>query len=175
MEINLEQAFDEPVDLSHQLDVPLARLDRPELVALGPVAFQGRLQKSEVGFVLSGRIDFDGAVACARCLADVPFARHGPVTWVFVPAHKSVEAEEAGETELAEGDLDVVVYDDLTVNFDPLVDEQIQLELPMKALCKDTCRGLCPTCGANLNEAPCSCPPVQDDRWGALKSLLPPT
>lgn len=171
MEINLEQAFDEPVDLSHQLDVPLARLDRPELVALGPISFQGRLQKAEVGFVLTGRIDFDGAVACARCLTDVPFARHGPVTWVFVPAHKKVEAE---ETELAAGDLDVVVYDDLKVDFDPLVDEQIQLELPMKALCKDTCRGLCPTCGANLNEGPCTCaPPAEDERWKALKGLLP--
>jgi uncharacterized protein len=78
-----------------------------------------------------------------------------------------------GETELQATDLDVVFYDDFTVPFDPLIDEQVQLEIPMRALCRDDCRGLCPECGADRNVAPCTCAPPADDRWTALKALRP--
>ena len=169
MELNLEQAFEEPIDLSHVFDVPAARLERPELLSLQPVKFEGHLEKADTGFHLSGTLEFSGAVACARCLKEVPFARRAEVSWVFAPAHEKPKAE---ELELEAKDLDVVWYDDLVVPMDPLVDEQLQLELPMKALCGDKCLGLCPQCGADRNVAPCSCSEPQDDRWTPLRSLI---
>ena len=39
-------------------------------------------------------------------------------------------------------------------------------------LCRDDCRGLCPRCGANLNDGPCSCEPEADPRFAALQRLL---
>jgi len=52
--------------------------------------------------------------------------------------------------------------------------EQFQLALPMKPLCAESCRGLCPECGANLNRANCGCDPkwVVDPRLAPLKALL---
>ncbi len=88
MDLNLEAAFDEPVDLSHEFEIPSGRLERPELLSLSPVSFTGRLEHAEPGFLLSGRLAFSGVVACARCLAPVPFERREDVSWTFRPAHE---------------------------------------------------------------------------------------
>ena len=50
--------------------------------------------------------------------------------------------------------------------------EQVLLALPLKAICRDDCRGLCPHCGRNLNHEQCTCAePIEDPRWSALKDL----
>jgi uncharacterized protein len=47
------------------------------------------------------------------------------------------------------------------------------LAIPMKPLCREGCAGLCPTCGRNLNQGPCDCPPqVLDPRLSGLRKLL---
>jgi uncharacterized protein len=197
MDLNLEAAFDEPTDLSHEFEIPSGRLERPELLSLSPVSFTGRLERAELGFVLSGRVAFSGVVACARCLAPVPFVRNEEASWTFMPAYeKPVEkpkapkaadgkaaraakpprdAEKNGDDdgdELQTADLDVVYYDDLVVPFDHFIEEELQLDLPMKALCRDDCKGLCPQCGADRNAVPCACAPPPDERWKSLKTLL---
>ena len=181
MDLNLEAAFDEPIDLSHQFDFPAGALARPELVSLSHVSFTGRLERLEPGFVLNGHVVFDGVTACARCLAHVPFRRSSEAYWHFAPAHAKPREERPPATddpedglELLATDLDVVYYDDLVVPFDALVEEQVQLELPLKALCRDDCRGLCPMCGADRNLDPCACKPPGDERWKTLRTLLDP-
>jgi uncharacterized protein len=202
MDLNLETAFDEPVDLSHEFEIPSGRLDRPELLSLSPVSFNGRLERADPGFLLEGRLAFSGVVACARCLAPVPFVQKEEVSWTFMPAHekplervkadkpgaeKPKAAKPAGKAakagkgagnddedgdELTAEDLDVVYYDDFVVPFDPLIEEQLQLELPLKELCRVDCRGLCPQCGSDRNAAPCDCTPPPDERWKTLKTIL---
>lgn len=169
MELNLEEALEAPVALCHRLEVPMGRLERPELLSLEPVGFTGTLQKADPGFVLTGELEVAGQIACSRCLAPVPFSRLGEVSWLFAPAHRRPTGE---ETELTARDLDVVWYEDFVVPFDPLVEEQVQLELPMKPLCRPDCLGLCPTCGADRNAGPCDCREEGDARLAKLKSLL---
>jgi uncharacterized protein len=54
----------------------------------------------------------------------------------------------------------------------PALREHLMLAVPEFAICSDTCKGLCPTCGANLNETTCSCEPqTVDNRWAALLQL----
>ena len=127
----------------------------------------------------------------------MPFARKEEASWTFMPAHvkpvekpraarpadgKPAKAAKAGKgaeknedddgDELSAEDLDVLYYEDFVVPFDPLVEEQLQLELPMKALCRDDCKGLCPQCGSDRNAAPCDCAPPSDERWKSLKTIL---
>ena len=182
MELDLEQAFEKPVDLSHQFEVPGSRLEREELLSLGPVSFSGRLERADTGFLLEGRLSFTGTAACARCLAPVPFSRDGTVSWAFAPIHEKPREKSAkaggrakdvpAEVELAAEDLDVVYYDELAVPFDPLIEEQVQLELPMRVLCREDCKGLCPTCGVDHNTTTCSCSGPVDDRWKDLARLV---
>lgn len=169
MELNLEEALEAPVAVSHRLEVPTGRLERPELLSLEPVAFTGILQKGDPGLVLTGELSVAGLIACARCLAPVPFSHSSEVSWLFAPSHRRPTDE---ETELTTSDLDIVWYDGLVVPFDPLVEEQLLLELPMKPLCRPDCLGLCPRCGADRNSGPCGCREEADNRLAKLKSLL---
>lgn len=169
MELNLEEALEAPVAVSYRLEVPMGRLERPELLVLAPVAFSGTLQKADPGFVLTGEFSVTGEIACSRCLAPVAFSGTTEVSWLFAPTHRRPTEE---ETELTTSDLDVVWYDEFVVPFDPLVEEQLLLELPMKPLCRPDCRGLCPHCGADRNSVPCDCREEGDERLSKLKSLL---
>lgn len=70
-------------------------------------------------------------------------------------------------------DFNVVVPVNGIIDLDQVVTENLFLSVPMKKLCKDDCKGLCPTCGANLNKVTCSCTKEEiDPRLEALKDLL---
>lgn len=68
---------------------------------------------------------------------------------------------------------DYIETPDHTIDVDELVVTDILLELPSKHLCSDSCKGLCPKCGANLNEKDCGCNTCSTDpRLEVLKQLL---
>ena len=67
---------------------------------------------------------------------------------------------------------DYIVVPDLQLDLAQLAREDIILALPSKLLCKEDCKGLCPQCGANLNDAPCQCKKEIDPRLEALLSLF---
>lgn len=72
-----------------------------------------------------------------------------------------------------EGDDDYIEAPDYMLDTDALLRDDILLELPSKFLCKDSCKGLCPKCGKNLNEGKCNCPEREPDpRLAALSRLL---
>ena len=58
-----------------------------------------------------------------------------------------------------------------TVDVTPDLREDILLALPAYPVCREDCRGLCPTCGRNLNDGSCSCQPPGSLRWGSLDGL----
>jgi uncharacterized protein len=69
-------------------------------------------------------------------------------------------------------ELDEEPFDGHTLDLAPTLREQILLALPMDALCGEACKGLCPHCGQNLNEATCDCrADVADPRWAKLREL----
>jgi uncharacterized protein len=73
---------------------------------------------------------------------------------------------------LSKADLDVDFYTREEVNLEAIVREQVLLTLPLKPLCRETCQGLCPRCGADLNRETCNC--RRDEAaspWTALKKL----
>ena len=65
-----------------------------------------------------------------------------------------------------------IVVEDRRLDVDALVNEDVYLSLPYRMLCQPDCKGLCPVCGADLNEGPCSCEKPADPRWDALKDLF---
>ena len=67
---------------------------------------------------------------------------------------------------------DMIVIENAEVDVDAVVRDAIILESDMQFLCSDDCKGLCPRCGKNLNEGPCSCEKETDPRLEALRVLL---
>jgi uncharacterized protein len=69
-------------------------------------------------------------------------------------------------------DADEEWFDGKRIDLDPILREQVLLALPMSLLCAESCRGLCPVCGENLNLKDCRCErKVADPRWMALKDI----
>ena len=63
-------------------------------------------------------------------------------------------------------------FDGRTLNTDSVVCQELLVNLPLRCLCSPDCKGLCPSCGQNLNEKSCSCEQTATDpRWDALKSI----
>ena len=89
---------------------------------------------------------------CCRCLKEFTLLADSEFTYTFLPAEKMPRTE---EVELNGEDLGFGYYTDDTIDVDPLILEQIVLQVPLKPLCKESCRGLCPRCGIDLNTGTC--------------------
>ncbi len=117
---------------------------------------------------IEGSLDAIVRVGCSRCAAPVRISVHREFKAVFVTAD-SGEADRA--VELDERDLDLDYYRGGVIDGLRLLAEQILLDIPMKILCADDCKGLCPSCGANFNQTECDCEAPTDPRWESLKDL----
>jgi uncharacterized protein len=154
-----------------------AHVYAPESVALPgdayevstPVELTFDLYKDKDQFRLVGTVQTVLSLSCSRCVEPFPW----PVNAVFDLRYqpRALNAGE-GEREIEEDDLSTAFYDNDTIDLGQLMREQFYLSLPMKPLCSEDCRGLCPTCGTNRNVAPCGCASEwEDPRFAALKKL----
>ena len=121
-------------------------------------------------FRLVGNLETELELACSRCLEPYRFPLSAPFDLRYLPASSAVFAE--GEHELDEDDLEISYYRDDQIDLNDLLREQFYLALPMKPLCREDCRGLCPECGIDRNEESCDWTLREPDpRWQALRDL----
>ena len=109
--------------------------------------------------VVQGTIQTSGMYTCSRCLSPVSVDRNETLSEVY-----------GTEAELPE---DVLPYNGEYIDLTETIRETLILSEPMRVLCRPDCKGLCPQCGANLNDGPCSCPTDKiDPRLEVLAQLL---
>ncbi|HEY7058100.1 MAG TPA: DUF177 domain-containing protein [Vicinamibacterales bacterium] len=119
-----------------------------------------------------GQVSTRLAMECSRCLEPFEIPVDSAFELRYVP--RAQNAGE-GEREIAEDDLTTAYYAEHSLDLEALMREQFQLALPMKPLCTEACKGLCPQCGGNLNTTTCDCASRwEDPRLAALKGLLDP-
>jgi uncharacterized protein len=140
------------------------------------VRVTGRLSPVEEGtFCMLGNMDASVETGCVRCLEPFVLEVHEKLDLLYLPQSKNVgpESAEDEERELSDEDLAVAYYRDDKIDLSLMIWEQVNLALPMKPLCKQDCRGLCPQCGTNQNLSACDCVrEVVDPRLAILKTLL---
>lgn len=122
-----------------------------------PVHIDAHLESLNDGVVVNATLSFNWVGQCRRCLS--------PVTGVLQPAVREIFVRDPveGETRALEGD---------QIDLNPVVRDAVLLELPLAPLCRPDCAGLCPQCGGNRNNDPCSCSNVAvDPRWAGLDQL----
>ena len=116
----------------------------------GDVKIFGEVEDAEGCFVVRGRMECKKSFTCDRCLTRAA-------------TNQAHEFEEEFDKSLA---IDEVL--DVT----ELLRDVLLAGQPMKNLCKADCKGLCPSCGANLNDGECGCDKfIVDPRLAALKGL----
>lgn len=134
-----------------------------------PPTLEGRAIRAGQDIRLRGEIKAAISAPCDRCLNEISIPVEIPFDLFYAPVDAS--ADQAGERELRERDLDFAVYENDQIDLDELLLEQLELSLPSRVLCREECRGLCPQCGADLNIEQCECKPQIDPRWQALADL----
>ena len=129
-----------------------------------PFSVQGMVKDMAGYITLNLNACVKYATACARCL--IPISKE-----ITVCFSKTVVTEQT-ELQTDETD-DYIISRDGLIDVDETLIEQILLELPLKHLCKEDCKGLCPKCGADLNTHPCNCDTSEPDpRFDVLRKLL---
>ncbi|HBL31840.1 MAG TPA: hypothetical protein DD490_33880 [Acidobacteria bacterium] len=169
MQIWLDQVREEPFNWDETRSVAPETLEHPELISLGPIEWKGQVTFVDPGYYLRARLSYEQTLSCDRCLKPIVEPTESDVELLILVEHASGAA---GEHELHEKDLGVLSVQGETLETEPILMEQLELNIPMKPLCRPDCKGLCPTCGADRNETACSCEePTADSRWAALAAL----
>ena len=133
----------------------------------GPANVVGSVKRSTAEVTVSGRLSAHVSVECDRCLKKLELRVSAEFRLDYITGQ---DYESSHTAELTSDDMDVSVFDGESIDVDELVKEQILLSVPDRTLCREDCKGICSTCGADLNAGPCNCEPSDiDPRWEALK------
>ena len=133
------------------------------------LAVELRYYRAAADLFFDGRISGELRGVCGRCAEEYGFSLDQLFEFVLIP--DPAKAERKAE-ELHRDDLGLSYYSGDEIDLAPLIAEQVILALPTQPLCAKSCRGLCASCGANLNRESCSCvTPTGDPRMEVFRSL----
>lgn len=138
-----------------------------ETACLAPWCIQGEIFNVG-GAVLefNGTVDTRIMMECARCMKPVEV----PLNIVI---QQRFAKDQASDVETLDQDDFILPIENDRIDLDETILHEVQLGVPMKVLCKEDCKGLCPVCGQDLNEGSCDCEEDNSDpRWEALKGLF---
>jgi uncharacterized protein len=118
---------------------------------------------------LQGELTTTLELPCARCLEPVVQDVARDFELLYRPLGTDAGHEELSVT-AAEAEIGYYTGDGLQL--EDVLREQVLLAVPLKVVCREECKGLCPICGKNRNNESCSCAkPLEDPRWAALKEI----
>ncbi len=175
--IDISQVPPEGVDVDEPLDGGKLHLDAERDFVLGP----GGVVRCHVDKVdgnsvhVRGRMEAPLGLECGRCLEPYPLVLNQELDLFYLPHHPGDAEEEEDEVELDDHEMVVAYYEGNHLDLGEVVREQCVLSLPLKPLCREDCRGRCPSCGKNRNLEHCECSAPEeagDPRLAALKKLF---
>lgn len=178
MLIKLEELSSTPLVMERSEPIAsfpeLERIGRTnELTFSGPVELF--LHLCQVGgFVeVCGRLELTAKGICSRCLAPAVMPIISDFTLTYTSGPLGISDEETGdEIELSAEEMNLISFHGDAIDLATEIQEQIIIALPVKPLCRQECQGLCPRCGADLNQQSCVCEPeVFNPRFDVLKKL----
>jgi len=169
MKVDLLSLTDEPLPFGFKIASGDIDLETKGTQIVGDIDVVGELSKSAAKTDVKGSIKAPLEVDCTRCLT--PVRRDLDLVFDVDFVDKELFPD-SREMHLESADLDTDVIDGNELDLSEVVREQILLNLPEQVLCRDDCKGICPTCGKDLNEDECNCGEDEiDPRWAALKDL----
>ena len=128
---------------------------------VSPVRVAGAVTGKEGFAELVFRTAFQFSIPCDRCASQIDRSLLYSFSHTLVPSLENKDDDRFLEVR------------DSRLDLDALVREDILLELPTKFLCRPDCKGICPTCGKNLNEGPCACRSERgDERFEVLRNFI---
>src|SRR4030095_4870806 len=140
-----------------------------------PVDLRMVIHKDQDRYGWVGTLKTELELYCVRGLEPykLPVDREFDLRFLPAGAAEPETDDDDEEIEVEDDDVSLTFYRDEQIDLDELLREQFYLALPMKPLCFEGCKGICPDCGTNRNTDPCDCSPQwEDPRLAGLKTLL---
>lgn len=164
MKIELRSLKDEKNFLDLEESPDSLGLEAERMQFSSPVVLKLMVLKSGENYLGEGEVKTEVGFECSRCLKKYIQAVKSEIKFLLKEEKEQMILEsEEGEDQIQSGSF---------FNLDDLVRENLILSLPLKPLCSEDCKGLCPICGVNLNLSTCECKrEAIDPRWEKLKKL----
>ncbi len=134
---------------------------------ISPIQVEGQICATKEGMYLECEVQFSILDQCSRCLKEIEVNMNYPIKGFLVVDENHILEEE-----------DSFVYNGDELDFKEIIENTFILNAPQKVLCDEDCKGLCSSCGVNLNEGECKCHEIIngeefiDPRFAKLKNLL---
>lgn len=136
--------------------------------ALRTVDINCLITKTAGTIFIKGKLSAIIDIGCSRCLEQTKLPFGADFSYTLIPA----KVENKEDLELKEEELEISHYHGDFIDLTPIICEQIILQIPIKALCSEDCKGLCPHCGINLNVSSCNCHlDFADNHMAVLKNF----
>jgi len=150
-----------------RIDLPAAQRELP---GCGPLRGELAVERTGDVVLVTGELRFSAELSCSRCLQPFSGTFRQELDLCYRPA--TAAAAPGKERELSADDLAASEYHRGEIDLWPELREAVLLALPLKPLCREDCRGLCPACGADRNQGDCGCREDRGDhRWDRLREL----
>jgi uncharacterized protein len=164
MQINVLQELRHPVgsESTYDLDEPSVQMDGTQLSG---VTGSLTLLRTDRGLLASLNVHATVREECARCLAEADCPVEMEVEEEFMAV---VDPNTGARVRLSEDEEAFRIGPDFILDLQEAIRQYGLMAEPLKPLCRADCAGLCPSCGANLNEGACGCPPARDERLSVL-------
>ncbi|MFC1931411.1 DUF177 domain-containing protein [Chloroflexota bacterium] len=128
------------------------------------------LLHTQQGILVSGELHTEVELTCSRCLSSFNCPLTLDIAEEYMP---TVDIVSGVPLALPEEPGSFIIDEHHVIDLSEAVRQYMLLAVPMKPLCREKCAGLCQSCGRNLNEGSCDCPPqAVDPRWSELSRLL---
>jgi uncharacterized protein len=155
-------------ELSEMIKQDECKFMAPIKTALRAIRFDDMIE-------VKGQIDTIVRLPCGRCLKEyeTPLKSRFDLTYVRrIPGTQEDEDEEQEEVEIRAAEMGLIYFEGEEINLQNGIQEQVILAFPIKALCRENCKGLCSSCGNDLNRGDCGCDrPPSNGKFAALKNL----
>lgn len=145
----------------HYDDLPGLLDEIPHCAPAGAIAASVRLSRRGVNIWAEGSLTCTLTLSCHRCLKSYVFPLTIKYSYLMIPRETGDHMKE--EISLKFDELEVAFFDGISVELFDVFREQILLSLPVKQLCSEDCKGLCPGCGRDLNTEECVCEVVREE------------
>lgn len=129
-----------------------------ELATVEPLTGQVRMTRTNRGLYVELQIETALEMECGRCLVPTPTPVRIAMNEEFFP---TVDIASGLPSKVEHEPDSFRVDENHEIDLTEAIRQYALVNLPMRALCRPDCRGLCPTCGRDLNQGPCACAPAE--------------
>ncbi len=163
VQANVAQLLQEEIGATRECEV-----DTEVGVAGGPSPVRGRvtLTRTDRGILVQGRMETEIGLTCSRCLAQSRLPISLDIAEEYFP---TTDVMSGAAVPVPDGPDSFTIDENHVIDMTEAIRQYAEMKVPMKPLCRDSCAGICPSCGRNLNEGGCDCRRQEaDPRWAVL-------